>query len=545
MTIANSLITGNNGGDGGGLYNNDGTTTITDSTITDNTARSQGGGLYNDTGTLTVINSTVSGNRAGQEGGGLYIFGSATVTNIVNSTISGNVAGSEGGGIYQDRGTLTITNSTITGNTATTSGGGLYLYNDSPGAVATIVNSIISGNTAVEDGNEIFRVNGTITADAYNVFGDNSQTNADAFDGFTPGGSDLTATSDGTNPTALAAILDTTLADNGGPTETHALVAGSPAIDFAPTAACAADPVFGTDQRGEPRSIDIPGEGNDGGPNLCDSGAYEVQIPPESFCPIDPLYGTVGTELTTLLGTGMGSPTRSRMVAKITIPNSGNVVDLYGQMAGKEYNGVKFVRFIFGDKSYQQVQPETDLGDTGAISWWGADLDESKLLAKPFVKGRWFLQKGMKKMRIPRAIVFYPTYDTGDTEYANAWSTFTYPDNFVAGTPGFDQSNTNVLMIPETQAPTDIVVQIAVTDVNRDARTVDVTVTAGNVSQTVTLTGPTTKKSELLNIFEVTLEGVPAGVDEVEIELVSVLDEGDSAALLGAAASYVCEVAAP
>ncbi len=209
-------------------------------------------------------------------------------------------------------------------------------------------------------------------------------------------------------------------------------------------------------------------------------------------------------------------------------------------MAAKEYSGVKFVRFIYGDKSYEQIQPETDLGETAAISWWGADLDESKLLAKPFVKGRWFLQKGMKKMKLPRAFVLYPTHTTAD-EYANAWSTFGAPDNFVAGTPGFDQTSSNVLMIPETQGPTDITVQVAVTDVNRDARTIDVIVRAGGVEETVTLTGPTTRKSELLNIFEVTLEGVPAGVDEVEIEMVSVLDEGDSAGLLGAAAHYVCE----
>ncbi len=148
-------------------------------------------------------------------------------------------------------------------------------------------------------------------------------------------------------------------------------------------------------------------------------------------------------------------------------------------------------------------------------------------------------------MRIPRAIVFYATNDTGDPEYANSWSTFTYPDNFVAGTPGFDQTNTNILSIPETQATTDIVVQVAVTDVNRDPRTVDVIVRAGGVEVTTTLTGPTNKKSELLNLFEVTLAGVPAGTDEVEIELVSVLDTGDSAALLGAAASYVCEPPTP
>ncbi len=248
----------------------------------------------------------------------------------------------------------------------------------------------------------------------------------------------------------------------------------------------------------------------------------------------------MGNELTTILGAGMGSPSRSRMVAKITVPNANNVVDLYGQMAGKEYNGVRFVRFIYGDKTYEQIQPETDLGDTGAISWWGADLDESKLLAKPFVKGRWFLQKGMKKMKLPRAFVLYPTTTTAD-EYANAWSTFGYPDNFVAGTPGFEQSNSNVLMIPETQSPTNLTVEVALTDVNRDARTVDVTVSAGGVSETVTVTGPTNKKSELLNILTFTLEGVAPGTDEVTITLDSVLGEGDSAALLGAAANYVCE----
>ncbi len=115
----------------------------------------------------------------------------------------------------------------------------------------------------------------------------------------------------------------------------------------------------------------------------------------------------------------------------------------------------------------------------------------------------------------------------------------------MAGTPGFPQSNTSLLPIPETQTTADITVQIAVTDVNRDPRTVDVIVRAGGVEVTTTLTGPTTKKSELLNLFEVTLAGVPAGTDEVEIELVSVLDTGDSAALLGAAASYVCEPPAP
>jgi hypothetical protein len=109
---------------------------------------------------------------------------------------------------------------------------------------------------------------------------------AQAFWDFTPGASDLTLTSDGADPTALAAIRGP-LADNGGPTSTHALAAGSPAIDFAPSADCAAaTAVAGLDQRGEPRGADIPGTGNAGGPNLCDAGAYEAQ--PPAPVPISP-----------------------------------------------------------------------------------------------------------------------------------------------------------------------------------------------------------------------------------------------------------------
>ena len=101
-----------------------------------------------------------------------------------------------------------------------------------------------------------------------NLFGDNSQTTAQTFFGFTPTGSNLLATSNGTHPTALAAILDTTLADNGGPTLSHALVAGSPAID------AAGDSGLATDQRGIAR------------PQGCadDIGAFEldgVTCPPE------------------------------------------------------------------------------------------------------------------------------------------------------------------------------------------------------------------------------------------------------------------------
>ena len=144
----------------------------------------------------------------------------------------------------------TITSSTISGNSANWPtrryGGGIY----NTGGTATITSSLIAGNTAAAGGEISNPSNpfvGTVNLDGYNLIGDSSQSTADALLGVAAGATDILATSDGSMPTALASILDTTLADNGGPTQTHALVAGSPAIN-------AGDPAFTTppdyDQRG-------------------------------------------------------------------------------------------------------------------------------------------------------------------------------------------------------------------------------------------------------------------------------------------------------
>jgi hypothetical protein len=93
-----------------------------------------------------------------------------------------------------------------------------------------LANSLISGNSATT-AQEVANTPGhTINAAANNLFGHNGQTNSQAFDHFTPSGSDINATTDGTG-TALANILDTTLQNNGGNTQTHALVSGSPALN--------------------------------------------------------------------------------------------------------------------------------------------------------------------------------------------------------------------------------------------------------------------------------------------------------------------------
>ncbi len=107
-----------------------------------------------------------------------------------------------------------------------------------------------------------------ITDTNFNLFGHKGVTNAQTFENFERGPTDITATSNGTDPTVLSDILNPTLANNGGPTRTHALVPRSPAIDAVPDGAC---PPPDTDQRGVGR----PQDGNGDGGVACDIGSFE------------------------------------------------------------------------------------------------------------------------------------------------------------------------------------------------------------------------------------------------------------------------------
>ncbi len=256
MTIEDSIITGNDADrEAGGIYVELTPITIRRTTISWNTAGDEGGGIYND-GHLTIEDSTISNNESSTDGGGIHVDDAGSVA-ITNSTISNNTATGNGGGIHfaeMNDSTPhlgnTITHTTITGNTAGGTGGGVALYNFNYSygydPVAVLERTIVSGNSATGAGDEIDDAPGNVTADEFNVLGDGGKSNADAFNNFTPGASDISATSDGTTPTAIGGILDATLADNGGPTETHLLVDLSPALDTAPNGPAA-------DQRGAPR----------------------------------------------------------------------------------------------------------------------------------------------------------------------------------------------------------------------------------------------------------------------------------------------------
>jgi len=259
INLSHLTIRHGNADSGGGIeHYGDGSLTVTDCAITDNKAYSaQGGGIFVTDGTVTINNSTVSNNMSYSSGGGLAIPGTTRnpTLSVNNSTISGNTAESNGGGgIRLQGGTLNIASSTIVSNTALGGypgrGGGGIRTTVSPNP--SIKNSIIANNSA--DGVPGPDCQGTISSGGYNLIEDTTDCGGTV-------GTDIT----GQDP-----ILGP-LVNNGGDTETHALLTGSPAIDAANPSGCTdvdGAPLT-TDQRGRFRAYDAN--------TTCDIGAVEAQ----------------------------------------------------------------------------------------------------------------------------------------------------------------------------------------------------------------------------------------------------------------------------
>ena len=228
LTITNGALTGS--ADGAGIRNS-GTTTLTNVEVTGNVAADSAGGL-NNTGLMIIVDSTISGNSAGGSGGGIRNTGTLEVT---RSTISGNSTARDGGAIFNaGAGNVTLSNSTFSGNHSDRSGGAIRNT-----ATMTATNNTFTLNDAGTNGGAISNTD-TSTLQNNLVIGNTAATNAELNGDFISLGGNLTgllgsATGIGAldivdviDPTP---VLDLTLADNGGPTLTHALLQGSIAID--------------------------------------------------------------------------------------------------------------------------------------------------------------------------------------------------------------------------------------------------------------------------------------------------------------------------
>ena len=323
LTLGNVIITANVSGDDGGAINSFGTLTIRHSAIAENRASSNAGGI-DSFGTLTIEDSTIAANTAGSDAGGIDTSGTA---NIVRSTIGGNTAGSTAGGL-QASGTTTFINSTISGNTAGSSGGGIYGFD-----TLILVNTTVANNGAATGG-AIYRLSsGSVylrnSIVATSTRGSNCNRTLTSEGGNLDSGGTCGFTAAGDRQNADPRLAP--LTDNGGPTWTHAPLAGSPAIDAATASGCPE-----RDQRGFARPVD----GNGDGAPVCDIGAVEVGAapprPPASCAPrprvaVNVTRAAAGQLAVRVVATsGRGAPDNRVHSIQFAVPANA-IIDVAGQ----------------------------------------------------------------------------------------------------------------------------------------------------------------------------------------------------------------------
>ena len=258
LSIDSCVFEGNSAIQAGGvIFNKEGSTIaeITNSTFSGNNAES-GGVIFNEEGTIqNITNSTFNGNNSAGRGGGIDNEG--TIENITNSTFSGNSA-EDGGAIYND-GDINISFTTIANNEAS-AGGGIFEDRDS----INIRNSIVAFNSPNNCVGPVNDLTGNWSNESSCGFlGDNSE------------------------------IILGPLADNGGPTETMALLGGDP-IDGATNNCDALNEMgnpsgipIGIDQRYFPRPFGV----------RCDSGAFEEGEVPQPQPPMNKGGGSCGVDV--------------------------------------------------------------------------------------------------------------------------------------------------------------------------------------------------------------------------------------------------------
>jgi hypothetical protein len=266
-TLNNLVFYANTAAYGGGMFNLGGNPILTNVVFSANIASESGGGMYNYQCSPVLINVTFSENTS-LWGGGIY--NNYSSPEIINATFFGNIAPfgnyGRGGGMYNDHSSPILTNATFSGNTARFGGGMFNAYLSNP----TLAYVTFTGNTAdlsYTNGGGVSNqedCNPTITNSIFwnnqpdqisNSWNSSTEVTYSVVQGGYSGEGNISG-----DP------LLQSLVNNGGFTQTHALGAGSPAIDTADPENC-----LDTDQRGVPRP-----QGD-----FCDMGAYEYEFPPE------------------------------------------------------------------------------------------------------------------------------------------------------------------------------------------------------------------------------------------------------------------------
>jgi len=254
--ISGTVISGNYAlAFGGGVANYGQEVTIADSTLSGNDAFA--GGAVSSDAVAAILRTTISDNSATYGGGLSTTFGGSVV--LTDATVSNNMGVFRGGGLYGDpTSSISLVNATLSGNTAGL-GGGVYNLGDTEIRLSTFLGGDApSGGGILTAGDGVTTFEGTIVA---GTLGGGDCVSADAGSVVDAGGNFSEDASCPGSPIVAGIDIDLMLADNGGPTGTHALLAGSAAIDAVP--ACRRR----SDQRDRIR-----------GP-ACDGGAFEFGAP--------------------------------------------------------------------------------------------------------------------------------------------------------------------------------------------------------------------------------------------------------------------------
>jgi len=276
-SVRNCTLTGNSAvGDGGGISNLSSSPALTNCTFSGNSVLDEGGGIYNESSSPTLTNCTFSNNNA-YKGGGIRNTSSSSPT-LTNCTFSGNTATYNGGGIYNNSSSPILTNCTFSGNTAANNGGGIDNFFSSP----TVTNCTFSGNSAYLGGG-MYNESASPRVTNSIIWG-NSATSA---------GDEIYNSS--SNPVVTYSIVegDSVYAGTGnlnlnplfvdGLNGDLRVYAGSPAIDAGNNDAdidantAEIQPLPATDLAGNDRFFDDPSISNTGNgtPPIVDIGAYE------------------------------------------------------------------------------------------------------------------------------------------------------------------------------------------------------------------------------------------------------------------------------
>jgi uncharacterized repeat protein (TIGR01451 family) len=351
-TIRNSTFTGNSGENSGGgaLYVSN--YSVFDSTFTNNFSNA-GGAVQGDSDTFTRTSFT--GNSARQDGGAIssnnvtvrestfvnnhtvnYDGGAinADALTLINSTLTGNTAGRYGGAIMKFRSQyITINNDTIAGNTANGIGGGVFINYDSTFTQLNFSNTIIAGNTTSDGTTSDTYCQAPIISLGHNLIGTDRSLN------MTPAEGDQI----GTVANPIDPLLGP-LADNGGTTQTRALLAGSPAIDKGDTRApgSAEGTCATTDQRGTARPIDGDGDAY----AVCDAGAYEASFQNPGGAPQDVAVTMNATPSEAIIG--------NDLTYTITVTNNGSGPAMNVTLVDDLADGLDFVSLNTSQGKYLQ-----------------------------------------------------------------------------------------------------------------------------------------------------------------------------------------------